>query len=117
MRFVRKSAKTISLRSIFADFLTKIAKRWVFIKTAYPKLALNIDDKDIRKHKNDIIRLYQLLALPSRIALPEIIKQDMQHFLDHLQNDNSIDMRRLGLKHTSFQELLGHLRQVYGLSP
>jgi len=40
-----------------------------------------VDSKNIRKHKNDIIRLSALLSPSSRLNLPEIIKNDMKNFL------------------------------------
>jgi len=62
-------------------------------------MGASIDDKDIRKHKNDVIRLYQLLAPAQRILLPQLIKRDMQNFLTHIQNDRSIDFKNLGIKY------------------
>lgn len=37
----------------------------------------NIDDRDIRKHKNDIIRLFQLLSRDTRINLPSAIQKQI----------------------------------------
>ncbi|MCE5319025.1 MAG: hypothetical protein LLG04_16885 [Parachlamydia sp.] len=78
-------------------------------------VGAEIDEKDIRKHKNDIIRLYPLLTPAQRIILPQQIKQDMQVFLDRIATDNTIDLNNLGLKRISVEELLGNLRRVYGI--
>jgi len=47
--------------------------------------------------------------------LPQQIKQDMKQFLDRLKNDNTIDLKNLGLRHVSVEELLSNLRRVYGI--
>ncbi len=39
-----------------------------------------VDDHDIKKHKNDIFRLFQVIDPGIRIALPEAIKNDMQRY-------------------------------------
>ena len=64
----------------------------------------NIDEKDIRKHKNDVIRLYQILSSNKLVKLPTSIKKDMQFFLHNLKNDKSVDCKSLGLKNTNILE-------------
>lgn len=76
-------------------------------------MGTSIDEKDIRKHKNDVIRLYQLLTPTQRIPLPQSIKRDLQDFLDHIQNDRSIDFKNLGIKNTRLEVLLDNLRSIY----
>lgn len=44
----------------------------------------DIDKKDIRKHKNDIFRLFQLLAPADRIATTPSIKHDMHQLFGDL---------------------------------
>jgi len=70
------------------------------------------DEKNIRKHKNDIMRLYQLLTAKTRVDLPVILKQDMQYFL-HEMKKNPADLKALGLKRTTSDEVLATLSQVY----
>ena len=43
-----------------------------------------VDSKNIRKHKNDVIRLSALLSPDFRINLPEIIASDMRDFLSKI---------------------------------
>ena len=76
----------------------------------------DIDKKDIRKHKNDIFRLYQLLAPAVRISITPSIKQDMHQFLEQMKNDKEIDLKHLGLKNTSLQEIISNFRLVYGIN-
>jgi hypothetical protein len=75
-----------------------------------------IDEKDIRKHRNDIIRLYQLLSPNTRVDLPLSIKEDVRSFLMQLKNDTSIECKNFGLKHTSVEQITQMLRQIYSIS-
>lgn len=76
----------------------------------------NIDEKDIRKHKNDVIRLYQLLSANSRKELPRSIKNDMLFFLNDIKNDNSIDCKNLGLKNVDVCKIIEILGGIYGIT-
>lgn len=88
------------------------ARAWIDLSHRKQEGA-RIDEKDIRKHRNDVIRLYQLLSPADRISTPQSIKSDLTSFLDHLQNDKSIDLKSLGLRHTRFEELINNLKQIY----
>lgn len=73
----------------------------------------NIDDRDIRKHKNDIIRLFQLLSPSNRISLPDPIHKDFQIFLEELKARPSFDCRSLGLKNMSSDKVIDILKEIY----
>lgn len=72
-----------------------------------------VDEKDIRKHKNDIIRLSQLLPPTARIQLPMLIHNDFRTFLNMLRNDPSVDCKSLGLTNTDFKTLINNLSNNY----
>ncbi len=90
------------------------ARAWIDLMDR-KRAGARIDERDIRKHKNDVIRLYQLLSLTSRIAVPPSIKQDLKQFLDRIGNDKIIDLKNLGLKNIRLEKALDDLIQVYGL--
>lgn len=46
--------------------------------------GLEVDGKNIRKHKNDIIRLYQLLTPTTQVLMPTLIREDMKKFLYYI---------------------------------
>lgn len=70
------------------------------------------DERHIRKHKNDIVRLYQLLTSNMRVYLPSMLKQDMGKFLEELKK-NPVDLKALDLKHINHDKLSALLEQVY----
>lgn len=90
------------------------ARAWLDLNNR-KNMGASIDDKDIRKHKNDVIRLYQLLIPTQRIPLPQLIKQDMQDFLDHIQNDRTIDFKNLGIRNIKTEDLFSNLRIIYAI--
>ncbi|NGX61893.1 MAG: hypothetical protein K940chlam9_01384 [Chlamydiae bacterium] len=89
------------------------ARAWLDLKDS-KQSGTNVDERDIRKHKNDVIRLYQLLTPTTRIIVPDTIRRDMEKFLKHLGNE-PVNLKNLGLKQISIDELLHNLRQIYSL--
>jgi hypothetical protein len=75
-----------------------------------------IDDRDIRKHQNDVIRLFQLLSLDDRMKLPFSIENDFSVFLNGIKNDISIDCKSLGFKHTNINKIIETLKEIYQIS-
>ncbi len=90
------------------------ARAWLNLSAEFNS-GIAVDEKNIRKHKNDIIRLFQLLTIHTRIDLPKTIQKDMQQFMHQFQKDVP-DLKMLGLKHIGFSELLAHLAQIYSVS-
>lgn len=77
------------------------------------KSGVHIDERDIRKHRNDIIRLYQLLPSSTSIVLPKTIRQDMQDFLSQIEGCFSINLKDLGLKNIKLSEVVNTLKNAY----
>lgn len=72
----------------------------------------SIDSKDIKKHKNDIFRLAQLLTVETRLELTNEVRSDMQQFLEKIVEE-SIDMRSIGVRGTTQQQLMTVLANTY----
>lgn len=71
-----------------------------------------VDDKDIRKHANDIIRLSQLLAPDTNVRLAAKIAADLKRFLDQLATDGSYDPKALRIDLTT-SEVIDRVRRAY----
>jgi len=74
-----------------------------------------IDSRVIKKHKNDIFRLFQILSPDSRIDLPDTISDDMQKYLDTISEDNDLSLKPFGLAGLSVLDVVGTLRIIYKL--
>lgn len=65
------------------------AKAWLDLSERKEK-GEEVDIKNIKKHRTDIINLYQLLTPEMRILVPDSIKKDLSLFLDELKKDKPI---------------------------
>ncbi len=74
-----------------------------------------IDSRDVKKHKNDIFRLFQIISPESRIKLPDNILNDMQHYLSAISEEPNLDLKSFGLKGLSVSAMVGTLKQIYGI--
>jgi len=74
-----------------------------------------IDEKDIKKHKNDVFRLYQIVDPGQSIGLPASIKKDLRQFFDEIESEQGVDLKSLGLRSRSLSEVLADLRLIYGV--
>lgn len=113
--FIHKGKQEIEGLSILAPthLIPLKAKAWLDL-SSQKDLGTPVDEADIRKHRNDIIRLYQLLSIDTRVYLPPSIQQDLQIFLERVQ-DTSIDLKPLGIKKENFSNILAILKQIYSL--
>ena len=77
-----------------------------------------IDERNIGKHKKDIIRLAVLLSSDKPITLPKSIKNDMQNFIRILKSEpadyNQIG-KNLGIGSLNGEELIWQIIQVFSL--
>ena len=75
----------------------------------------DVDAKNIRKHLIDVLRLSQLLAPTTRIAIGEKIAGDMKRFLRALALNTSIDPKALQLGNVTLAEIAQRIAQAYQL--
>lgn len=73
----------------------------------------NIDSKNIKKHRNDVFRLTEMLSGTNTIVIPEAVHKDMGIFFKRIQNEE-IDLKQLGVRMT-FQQALERIKENYKL--
>jgi len=71
-----------------------------------------VDSKDIRKHKNDVIRLSVLLTGDARILVSHEIYADIEKFLEEAEN-SKIDVKQFGIRNQSQSEVIERIRNAY----
>lgn len=105
------------LPTIGAAYLIPLkAKAWLELTTKRLANEGTVNEKDIKKHKNDILRLHQLLSMDENIHLPLAIKDDLREFLHCIEKD-SIDLKTLELKNTTYEKVLSNLKAIYNITP
>lgn len=74
-----------------------------------------VDSKNIRKHKNDVFRLTELLDQNQEplSEIPATVRNDMQTFFERMVTEE-IDLKQLGIKGKSKESILDQLRGIYG---
>lgn len=68
----------------------------------------------LRKHKNDVFRLTDLITSETRLILEDEIYNDMKNFLSAMENEK-IDLKYLGIKGASKEDRINILYECYGI--
>lgn len=88
------------------------AKAWLDL-IERKTLGVPIDSKDIRKHRNDVFRLFQLLPGNHSISFPKEIKEDLKQFTDRIVSDSGINLKSLGIRTQSLNGVISSLKEFY----
>ena len=88
------------------------AKAWLDL-TARKTAGENIDSRDIKKHKNDVFRLFPLLPGNLSISCPHDIKEDLGQFTDRIGSDSGINLKTLGIRTQSLDGVISRLKEFY----
>jgi hypothetical protein len=73
----------------------------------------HVDSRDIRKHKNDVIRISTELVLEP-CNLPDEVKEDMRLFMDefHVMDEELINLKIKGVHEA---DIVNILKEIYSL--
>ena len=74
-----------------------------------------IDSKTIKKHKNDVFRLYQILDPAIDPSAPETVKKDIREFISRMRVEE-VDLKSLGLRTGTRDGILAEISKVYRLA-
>jgi len=92
------------------------ARAWLDL-TKRRDAGAQVDSKNIRKHRTDVLRLYQVLPPDLRIDLPDRIRNDLQEFLAAIALEVDAQLlKSQGIKGVKPAEVLETLRAIYGIS-
>ena len=87
------------------------AKAWLDL-SARKQQGEHVDEKDIRKHRNDVARLATLLTGEERCNLSPTMQQEMQSFVDNLEL-TPVDTKKLHLHGVRNEDIIEVLHSVY----
>lgn len=87
------------------------AKAWIDLSNR-KSAGEPVDSKNIRKHKNDIFRLTELLDKDIQIHTPHGVFQDMEVFLHKMVNE-TVDLKQLGIVGQTKENILSELKSIY----
>ncbi len=87
------------------------AKAWMDL-TDRKAAGEHVDSKNIKKHKNDVFRLTELLDPTIRVIAPRGVYEDIQNFVQRMQTE-SVDIKQLGLAGRTKEEILEEVKEMY----
>jgi hypothetical protein len=87
------------------------ARAWLDL-TERKRKGEAIDSKTIRKHKNDVFRLYQIVDPEVPLEIPDNVSHDMGQFITSMAAEG-VDLEALGVTGMSLDSILTDLRRLY----
>ena len=72
----------------------------------------HVDSKNIKKHKNDVFRLTELIDSTAKVVAPQGVYADIQEFVQRMKNEN-VDIKQLGLVGKTKEKILEELKAMY----
>lgn len=116
--FIHQHRREISGISIVGEecLIPLKARAWLDL-TKRKANGGNVDSRDIKKHRTDVLRLYQILPPDLRITLPRPIQDDLQEFLEAITPElNANLLNNMGIQGVGSSEVLQTLKIVYGIA-
>lgn len=113
--FLRKGRIRLSgITVLDAPYLIPFkAKAWLDLSDK-KNLGIHVNSRDIKKHKNDVFRLTELLPRETS-PLPDVtesIKRDMNDFIERMAFEET-DILQLGIPRKTKEEILDELKIMY----
>ena len=106
----RKTVDGISV--LGAEYLVLFkAKAWLDL-TQKKAAGVHVNERDLKKHKNDVFRLAAIADPEQRIPLNDVLSADLQHFIDAMSNEQ-IDLRPFGLGEYTQDDILALFRRIF----
>jgi hypothetical protein len=87
------------------------AKAWLDLSER-KQAGEQVDSKNIRKHKNDVYRLTDLINPDMQITAPDVVIKDIHKFVERMKEE-AVDLRQLGIVGRKKEEILEELSNLY----
>lgn len=87
------------------------AKAWLDLSAKRAE-GQAVDEKTVKKHRNDVCRLATLLAGNERPAMSEGVRADMRRFMEAYESD-PVDPKTIRIKGVGAQQVVEVLKDVY----
>ena len=84
---------------------------WLDLKRK-KEIGEHVNEKDLKKHKNDVFRLLQIISLDTKIETEGLVKENILLFLDEVKNEE-LRLKQMGLPFDK-EEAIDFLQRIYG---
>ena len=102
----------VSLLDLEYIILFKI-KAWIDLSER-KTLGEEIDSRDVKKHKNDVLRLAANIDYNKNVSVSGQIKKDLDVFLEMLKS-NPVNLKSLGIKNVLYEEIIEVIENCYSM--
>lgn len=110
----RKTVDGIPVLS--AEYLVLFkAKAWIDLTDRITNGTEHVNERDLRKHRGDIFRLYNIVDPKLRIQLPSKVAFEMNRFLTEIK-EVKMDPRQYGLDGITIDEVISDYRRIFMLT-
>jgi len=107
------SREVSGIRVVRSEYLILLKAKAYLDLTSRKEQGEAIDDKVIKKHKNDVFRLYRIVEPDFSAELPDVIREDMRRFV-HFMESETVDLKALGLEGQTMASVLMALTKIFG---
>ena len=74
----------------------------------------HVNERDLKKHKNDVFRLFPLVGPTVQIVVTSAVKADVEQFINAIKID-PVDLERLGAEEMPLDEILRTLERMFAV--
>ncbi len=90
------------------------AKAWLDLSERR-EAGEQVDSKEVKKHRNDVFRLFQIIPPELRVDLPKSVSRDMERFFIAISEESDLSLKPYGLEGLGVLDVVGLLRRIYEL--
>lgn len=114
--FIHQNSKVIEgLPVVGPEILIPLkARAWLDL-SARKASGEYIDSRDIKKHRNDIFRLFPLLPGNSSINCQQEIKYDLKRFCGEIVSESGLNLKSLGIRTLTLTDVISKINEFYHL--
>ena len=106
----RRMGDGISVLSAEHLILFKI-KAWLDLAQKKTE-GLHVNERDLKKHKNDVFRLFALVDPTMRIELTPKVRAEVEQFLARMEAED-VELTDLGIQDYTADEVIAVLMMLY----
>lgn len=86
-------------------------KAWLDLREKQSS-GTHVDSRDIKKHRNDVLRIAAELALNNKVILPAALKDEMIAFIFAMREEQP-DLKPLRLRNVKLEDIMERLEEIY----
>lgn len=89
------------------------ARAWLDL-TERREQGAQVDKNDVRKHKNDVFRLFRIVSPDITVEMPKQVAVDLTNFINAMAAE-TVDLKQFGYRGAKLGDILAEMRGFYGL--